>query len=466
MAEQAPQRVVVVVGGGITGLVTALRLRQAPTPPTVVLLESDDRVGGKLRASPFAGLPAVDEGADAFLARVPWGIELATEVGLGDDLVSPSAGPAFIWWNGAMHAMPEGLVLGVPTGIARLARTNLLSWPGKARAALEPLLPRSSLGDDNLGSLIRRRFGSEVLVRLVDPLIGSINAGDSDHLSLDASALQLAEVANRERSLLVGLRRNRRAVASGPIFLAPRTGMAALAAAVNALLAADDGVEVHTGRAVEEVTPAATRRWRVSTSGSDVSFEADAVVLATPAWATAPILRSVARAAADAAAAIPYASVTMVTLACRDDQISRPIVGSGYLVPKPAQRHITAGSWASRKWSHWKLPGQTIVRTSLGRYGDDHTDRLDDDALLAAALADLDSHAGLKAAPTDSRITRWPRSFPQYEPHHRRRTETLRASLPAGIVVAGAAYGGIGVPACIRQGGEAARAVLDWLATR
>ena len=183
---------VAVVGGGITGLSAAYHLRHrageggAPAP-RVTLFEADERLGGKIRTSPFAGLPAVDEGADAFLARVPWAVDLAHELGL-DDLVSPATGRAYVWWDGSLHPIPEGLVLGVPAGLGSLARSHLLSWPGKARAALEPLVRRGHPAADNLGALIEHRFGAEVLDRLVDPLIGSINAGDTRQLSLAASA--------------------------------------------------------------------------------------------------------------------------------------------------------------------------------------------------------------------------------------------------------------------------------------
>ena len=219
------ERVVAIVGGGITGLAAAWALTKLDDPAAVVIFDADDRLGGKLRTSPFAGLGAVDEGADAFLARVPEALALCGELGLGDELVAPATGTAYLWWNGTMHRLPEGLVLGVPAGLARLAGSDLLSWRGKARAALEPLLPRRSavIDDDNLGALIRRRFGDEVLERLVDPLIGGINAGDADHLSLAASAPQVAEVAARSRSLLIGLRRRDAPPtgAAAPVFLTP-----------------------------------------------------------------------------------------------------------------------------------------------------------------------------------------------------------------------------------------------------
>jgi oxygen-dependent protoporphyrinogen oxidase len=440
-----------VVGGGITGLAAAYELTQRPDPPDVTLFEAGPALGGKIRTSPFAGLPAVDEGADAFLTRVPWGVELAAELGL-DDLVAPASQRAYIWWDRRMHAIPEGFVLGVPTGITRLARSGLLGLGGTLRAALEPFVPRGRVDDDNLGALVRHRFGAPVLERLVDPLVGSVNAGDADHLSLAATAPAVAEAATRSRSLVVGLRR-RPAPASGPVFLAPRAGMGALVAALVGRLG---GVDIRLGEPVTTIERDG-RRWRVN------GVAVDAALLALPAFAAAHLLRDVAPEAADGLADITYASVVMVTLAFPASAPDRPLDGTGHLVPKPVQRHVTAASWASTKWSQWQPPGQVVLRASLGRHGDEHAAGLDDEGILAATLADLDEQLGIHDAPTDVRLSRWPRSFPQYAPGHLDRIagiEQVLAREAPGLAVAGAAARGLGVPACIRQGREWAIATM------
>ncbi|MBA3288571.1 MAG: protoporphyrinogen oxidase, partial [Acidimicrobiia bacterium] len=220
---------VVVVGGGISGLATALALADAAGETvTVEVREAGDRVGGKLHTSPFAGLPAVDEGADAFLARVPEATALAARVGLGDALTSPTGATAAVWY-GRLHPIPDGLLLGVPTDMVRLAGSGLLSWRGKGRAAIEPFLPRrsgGSVGADSIGALVRGRFGGEVHERLVDALVGSIYGADTDRFSL-AMVPQLAALASEHRSLLVGARRLRARTPGtpGPLFLAPSGGM-------------------------------------------------------------------------------------------------------------------------------------------------------------------------------------------------------------------------------------------------
>ena len=461
---------VVIVGGGITGLSAAWALAKPVDGPRVVVLEASDRLGGKLRTSTFAGL-AVDEGADAFLARVPEATALCRELGLGDELVAPATARAYLWWDHELHQLPPGLVLGVPADLTHLARSRLLSPRGKARAALEPLLPGlgAAIATDNLGTLIRRRFGDEVLERLVDPLVGGINAGDADHLSAAAAAPQVAAVAGRARSLLIGLRRQaaataRRTAADGgtaaPIFLAPRGGMTSVVARLTGALGAL-GVDLRTGTAVDRIAAIGDQgRWRVA------DVDADAVIVATPAFVAANQLVAIAPTAAAMIGTIEHATVAVVTLAFAERDVGRRLDGSGYLVPKPQQRALTACSWSSSKWAHANIPGQVVLRASLGRYGNEGGARGTDDELVERALTELREPMRLTGRPTEARVTRWERGFPQHQPGHldlvARIDDRLGREAP-GVVVAGAAYRGVGIPACIRQGTAAAEAVIGRL---
>ena len=444
---------VLVVGGGISGLATASFLSALVDRERVAieLREADERLGGKLHTTPFAGLPAVDEGADAFLARVPDAADLARSLEL--DLTSPTAASAAVWYHG-LHPIPEGVLLGVPSDIARLATTGLLSLRGKLRAAVEPLLPRRDDPDDSIGALVRGRFGDEVHERLVDALVGSIYATDTDHASL-AMVPQLAALAGRGRSLLLNARAMRGATpaADGPLFLAPRSGMTALATAV-----ADDatarGVSVRTGTRVSSLA-ADGSAWRADDDPFDV------VVLATPAAPTAPVLAAAASDASRLLATMDHAGVVIVTVAVTDwpDRLAGR---SGYLVPKPVQRTVTAASFGSQKWAHWRPPHGEVLRISLGRDGL-LVDDLDDDELIDRAVTEVGGHLGLDLQPTVVRVSRWPGGFPQYRPHHRDWHARVVAALPAGLVVTGASYGGIGIPACVAQADAAARQVVSLL---
>jgi protoporphyrinogen/coproporphyrinogen III oxidase len=291
---------------------------------------------------------------------------------------------------------------------------------------------------------VRSRFGREVHERLVDALVGSIYAADTDHFSL-GSVPQLDALARGHRSLLLGGRRTRRLAAttpSGPIFAAPLGGVGALVSALADSIEAA-GVSVRTGSPVATVE-ADDGQWRVD----DETF--DHVVFASPARATAPLLGAAAPEAARLLSASEHASVILVTLAVPGSTWPDRLRGrSGYLVPKPSQRTVTAASFGSQKWAHWRPDdGSEVLRVSLGRDGLD-VDHLDDDAVLAAVVDEVGQHLDLDLQPTESRITRWPGAFPQYRPHHADRVTAIDGALPRGLHVVGASYHGIGIPACV-----------------
>ena len=436
-------RRVLVVGGGIAGLAAAVDLVDDPTFE-VELWEAADRLGGKIATSPFAGLDHVDEAADAYLTRVPHAVAFARRVGLhDDDLTSPTGASAMVWHD-RLHDIPGGILLGVPAAIRPFVTTSLLSWRGKLRAAAEPLLPRTD-ADDSIGRLVRARFGDEVHDRLVDALVGSIYATDTDRSSL-AAVPQLADLAATHRSLLLGgMRVKRRAPAASPdspIFGAPRHGMARLVDAAASYVTRGGGT-IATGRAAARIEPDGAG-WRVD----DRPF--DAVVLASPAQATAPLLADAFPDASARLGAFEYADVIMVRLTVPADAWPERLRGrSGYLVPKPDQRYVTAASFGSQKWSHWApSDGSQVLRVSLGRDGLPVA-HLDDNAAIAATVDETGLHLGFDVQPGETSITRWIGAFPQYRPHHHLLVADAEVSLPPSIALAGASYHGIGIPACI-----------------
>jgi oxygen-dependent protoporphyrinogen oxidase len=439
----------VVVGGGISGLAGALALAEAGDE--VVVLEAGDRLGGKIRTSTFTGVP-VDEGPDAFLARVPFAVELSRRLGLGDQLVSPATGQASLWLDGRLVPIPAGLVLGVPVEFDALEASGILSAEGLVRARQEPDLPGEPVTDDvTIGDLIRRRYGPEVHERLVDPLLGGINAGRTEELSLDVGAAQLAAVARRSASLTRGLAEQRAANPpdpTAPVFYAPRSGMHALVEAVAGALR-DRGAVLRLGAPVAAIEPAG-RAWSVHAVGE--TFDADRVLVTVPATAAAPLLAPLRAAAGEHLASVRYASVALVTLAYDDAAIGRPITGSGFLVPRTEGRFLTAGSVFSNKWPHLAAPGTTVVRASVGREGDERGLDLDDGALVARVHDELSEVLGLTGGPSEVRVSRWVGSFPQFPAGHLDRVAAMEAALAAdapGIAVAGAHLRGVGIPSCI-----------------
>ncbi|MDX2379985.1 MAG: protoporphyrinogen oxidase [Acidimicrobiia bacterium] len=459
---------IAVIGGGITGLAAARRLTIELGLDTVVF-EADPRLGGRIDSSTFASVEHLDAAADAFLARVPDAVALAQAVGLGDDLVSPEPVGAAVWLDG-LHPIPEGLMLGLPGEIAPLLKSGLLSWRGKARAGLEPLLPRTSTEPDSVGEFVRARFGDEVHERLVDSLVGSIYATDTDSFSL-AEVPQLAALANGSRSVLLCARRSRArsgaspagtaTAAASPIFAAPRGGQRALIDATATAIRAAGG-EIRTGTSVS--TLERDKRWVVD------GEHFDAVLFATPATATGRVLDAAGGSLGDEAAALlgqaETADVVMVTLHLDASRWPERLTGlSGYLVPKPVQKMVTAASFGSQKWAHWRPPGGgVILRVSLGRDGLPVL-HLSDEEILETTLTEIAQHLGIEAVPLETRITRWPGAFAQYRPHHAAWVGAVERALPVGVYVGGASYRGIGIPACVRQGNEMAGRASKFLTT-
>ncbi|MBL6759820.1 MAG: protoporphyrinogen oxidase [Ilumatobacteraceae bacterium] len=449
----SPSRIAV-IGAGITGLSAAHEAAVAGGDRVeVTLFDGSGRAGGLIKTSTFAGL-RVDEGADAFLRRVPEALTLARSVGLDERLTSPTAGSAAVWVDG-LRRLPEGLVLGVPTSTISLARSRLVSPVGAARALADLVLPRRALDHDSIGAWVRGRLGEEVHDRLTDALVGSIYAADTDRFSL-AAVPQLDALARGGRSAILTALRQRRPSDSGPVFAAPSDGMGSLADAVlTAAVAA--GAMTRLEAPVEAV----------EAGGGGVLIDGErfeAAILATPARVSARLLASSAPAAAAGLGSIETAGVVMVTLAIPGDSLPAACSGlSGYLVPKSRQQRVTAVSFASNKWAHLRpADGAQILRVSLGRDGMDVSD-LDDREVIDSVVDEVSAHLGAEIAPTEVRVTRWPSSFPQYRPHHGALVATIERSLPATIVAAGASLHGIGVPACVGSGRRAAQSVLSRL---
>ena len=449
---------VAVVGGGIAGLVAADTLTSADPDVDVTVLEAAPRLGGKVRTSELAGL-AVDEGADAFLARVPWGRELAEDLGLGPELVSPARGNAKLWIDGARRDIPTPMVLGVPLDPATLAASGTVSDAAVAalRADLDRLDgPTLGVDDVSVGAVIRERLGGEILRRLVDPLLGGINAGNCDNLSLDASAPLIAEAARRGPSLARALTEQRRAGPSAdpdaPVFFGLPGGMQRLV----------DRLARRLGDRVRCSTPITDidlhRGVHLHTAGGVERY--DAAILTVPAHVAAPLLASSAPAPARQLGAVEFASVVLVSLAYDPDDVTIPLDASGMLVPADQGPDLTAVSWASSKWAHLG-GGPVVLRASLGRHRADEAIEASDDHILETVRRDLRTTMDINAAPAEVRISRWPRGFPQYTVGHARRVDEIDTALaPASVFVAGASYRGLGVPACIDQGRKAAARLL------
>lgn len=446
---------VAVVGGGIAGLAAALEVRRLQPAADLLLIEAAARLGGKIAVSEVGGL-AVDEGADSMLTRVPEGLALLRAAGLDGESVSPAVASASIWTRGRLRPLPGGTILGIPTDLAALARSEVLTSAGLARVPLDLVLPGAGVADDvSVGTLVRRRFGGEVVERLVDPLLGGVYAGRADALSLQATLPQLVEPLRLSRSLLLATRAARATTPppDGPLFASLAGGLGRLPAA----LARASGAQIRLGTTVRQVRRTPTG-WSLL-AGSPArprQLSADAVVLAVPGSAASRLLGDLVPTAARELGELDYASVAIITLVLG---APLPGSGSGYLVPAVDGHATKAVTFSSRKWAH--LAGDhAVVRTSVGRSGDAHVLQREDADLVRIVCDELSQAVGPLPPLVDSRVTRWGGGLPQYAVGHLDRVRRLRSALPAGLAVAGAAYDGVGVPACARSGRDAARAAL------
>jgi protoporphyrinogen/coproporphyrinogen III oxidase len=471
----ARQPQVVIVGGGIAGLAAAFFLADAPVRVTV--LEGSPQIGGKLSVSEVAGT-AVDEGAEALLARRPEGTGLIEAADLGSQLATPGTTVAQIWSRQRMRPLPRRQFMGVPADLDDLARCELLSAPGLARAREDLLLPATTRpGDVAVASYVAARFGREVVERLVDPLLGGVYAGRADELSFEATLPALAAESGRHTALSEAaavLMPPTPPAPAGPapapaVFTTLTGGLGSLPAAV----AAASGAKVRTGAMVRELarTPAG---WRLTVgSAHDPShLDADAVVLAVPAAPAGRLLAGVDGGGGAAAelAGIGYASLVIVTLAYPSGSFPRPPDGSGYLVPAVDGHPVKAVTFSSVKWPHLQAaaPGLVFVRCSLGRVGEEALLQRDDTDLAGLAAADLAAATGVRGRPLAVRVTRWGGALPQYTVGHLGRVARVRAAVAhqPGLAVCGAAYDGLGIPACISTARIAADQVLAYLRDR
>ena len=449
---------VVVVGAGITGLTVAYRLLKNGENFEVVVLESEKKTGGKLKTSQFAGF-LLDEGADAFLARAPWAIDLFNEIGISEEFVSPRSRSASIWANGSLIPLPSPNVLGipldpdsVPPGLLSSDDAQKIRQGGKPDKAL----PEGT--DVSIGSLVRDCVGNSVFELFVDPLLGSINAGVVDEMSCETMAPQLLEAARHKDGLVAALRETQQnSDPELPIFYTHPNGMGyiveKLTEQVSESIRKDENV-ISINRIAEQ--------WFVETSaGSEI---ADAVVLATSAQNATNLLAPISPTIATRLSDIEHSSVSLVSFAFKNSDIDIPKDQSGFLVPRSAGMLMTACSFSGNKWTHLDDGTQTLMRVSAGRIDDQRHEMLSDEELVKRLMGDLAATLGIDSQPLESRVNRWPKALAQFKIGHLQRmkdTIDLLADEAPGVFISGSYYFGVGIPASVRSGNEVAVSVKE-----
>ncbi len=461
MADRATAPSIVVIGGGISGLTAAHRLRKAGA--TVTLLEKSPDLGGKVATEHSEGF-LIEAGPDSFVAAKGSVIELAKELGLTTRVLSsrPEHRGSHVWWQGRLHPLPEGLLLMAPSRLAPLFRSSLLSWKGKLRVLGDLLLPRQRHAEDeSLESFVVRRLGREVLERIAEPLIAGIHAAEPATMSLRASFPRFLEMEREHRSLILAARSAASKPDSGGLsyFASFKDGMGEL---TTALVGALNGVEIKTGLAVTRVTRGHDGDGFAVMLADGAEYRAQGVILATPARETAGLLKELIPEAAAAIAGIQQVSTATVTLAYRSDETPK-LPGSGFVVPSAALRRIMGVSYLSQKWEG-RVPDQrfTLLRGFVGGVNGQELAMSGQDRLVAVVREELAALLGLTATPVLVRTHLWEGGLHQYTVGHLGRVATAESAVAAypGLALAGAAFYGIGLNECVLSGRKAAETVL------
>ena len=439
-----------VVGGGISGLVAAYRIRAAVGPePTILMFDPADRLGGVLRTESLCGQP-MDVGAEAFVARRPEVPALLSELGLADRQITPTGVRPTIYSQGRLHPLPPGAVNGIPGSAQSLE--GLVDQATLARVAAEPELamPWQPGADPSVGAVVADRFGEQVVTRSVDPMLSGVYAGSASTIGIRSAVPTVAAALDDGAgSLTEAVRRASPGGPGGPVFAAIKGGYQVL---LEALIA----------RTVMQWVPTAVRELAADRKGWELTDEAghtwraQGVVVALAAPQAAALLEDVAPQSAAAAARIPVASAVVLAMGAAAGTPFPP--QSGVLAASGEALHAKAITLSSRKWGG--IGEAELLRLSFGRFGDNVARSTPDDTLQAWAVEDLATVFGIAVDPVAVTVRRWIDSLPQYGPGHADLAAQVRAGLPPALAVAGNFLDGVGVPACLAAAGRAAAVVL------
>lgn len=493
---QAPH--IVVVGAGITGLAAAHSIAQQAPGAQLTVLEARDRLGGNIITERRDGF-LLDGGPDSFVRTKPHATRLIEELGLKDQLITTQSRRVYLVHQGKLVEMPAGMALAIPTRLGPMVSTPILSWPGKLRMLADLFLPagalRESVPEESVHNFIARRFGREVAEQLAGPLLGGIYAGDVTALGIESTFPQLALLEERYGSLILGLYAGQaaahQAAATGngsPAKPRKKPGIWDLVGALRWLrreeraapspfysLAGGIGdliqaladklppQSIQLASPLRQLTQSSDSSWVLGLDGGK-KLHADAVILATPAHVTAALLPGTKL--AKSLQQIPYVSTATVFFALSREEVAHPLDGVGFIAPR-GEAEIVAGTWISSKWAGRAPADGALVRAFLGGVRDRRgVDSLSDEDLVELSRRELERLMGPLGKPRFTRVFRYARANPQPIAGHAQRLLELDQLLNEGrqgLYLAGAAYDGVGIPDCVRQGQSAATRALGRL---
>ena len=474
MAQE--QKRAIVIGGGITGLAAAYRLKREAEnreiPLEISLLEASNRVGGVIQTEHRDGF-IIEHGPDAFITTKPWAKALCEELGLTDKLIgtNPKVRRSFVLRKGKLLSVPEGFYMMAPGSFGPFLKSPIFSLPGKFRIALDLFIPRrSDIEDESVADFVRRRLGNEAFERMAQPMIGGIYTSDAENLSLKATFPRFLEMEQEHGSIIKALLTQKRKATQASrgtsgarysLFLSFADGMQTLVDTLAAKLAECIRFLSCVGTIEEKENK---KGWRVCLENGEV-LESDLLCIALPAPRTSNILSEVAPPLAKKLSAIPYTSSATVNLAFRREDISHPLNGMGFVVPITEQLNLVGCSFSSVKFENRAPINSVLLRFFIG--GNTVSNNVNKNRshidLVSSALKDVSKLLGIKKEPLFSIVSEHSQAMAQYLVGHQklvREIDELAKGLP-GLALAGNAYHGIGIPDCIHSGEQAALKLLD-----
>jgi oxygen-dependent protoporphyrinogen oxidase len=454
---------IAIVGGGISALACAVDLKEKGFDFT--LFEKETSTGGKLVTEKIGGL-TIEGGPDSYLPEKVWSVQLIKKVGLEKEMLctNDEFKGTFIYSRGRLHPLPEGVMLMVPTMILPLAKSSLLSWPGKMRMGMEFFVPPGKdLKDESLAEFVTRRLGRECLEKIAEPLVAGIHTSNPDNMSVHATFPRFIDMERKSGSLIKGmidaLKKMPPKNPSAPkmsYFMSLKDGMQELVRGCESYIRKE---RIKTGEAIVSIEKKESGYGLTFGDGSRADF--DAVVLATPSYVTKDILRSLDKELCDRLSVIQWSSSATVSIAFRKEDIKKPLRGFGFIVPRVEGRRINACTWSSIKWSHRAPEDIVLIRGFVG--GGHHEELVshDDNDLLNTVLEELREITGITAEPVFFKVYRWFNGMPKYTVGHLERMAAIDEKLKGhcGLFLIGCSYRGIGIGDCARSGFEAAAAI-------
>jgi oxygen-dependent protoporphyrinogen oxidase len=471
----ARQRIVI-LGGGISGLSAAYYLsrnfRNAGVVPDITLIEAGQKFGGVIESIHGDGF-LLEGGPDSFISEKPAALELCRELGIESEVIGtrPENQRSYVFTQGKLHRIPEGFYLVAPVKVKTLFELPFISWPGRLRMACEPLVPRwRGPGDESIGHFIRRRFGSETLEKIGQPMMSAMYGGDVDRLSLEAAFPRFKIMEEKHRSIVFALRAGMKKkttsgaaeqTASGPrysLFLTLKSGLDVVVRTLCDRIS--PAVKMLSGTPAVYLKPN-NGCWVVGLADGRI-LNADKVCVSLPAPAAANLFKQYQPDLAGLLSGIQYESVVTVNMVFRKQDIPLTIGGFGFVVPVTEKRNVIGCTFSTLKFQSRTREDFFALRLFLGGSQNPRLYELSDLAIEMIAREELKVTTGITVPPENLFINRYPSAMPQYQVGHLDRVATIEktAAQYPGLFLTGNAYRGLGIPDCIRQARETAERMI------